>query len=951
MTTSAHRKVVTVLFCDVVGSTALGESVDPEALQGLLAGYFERMKAIVEGHGGSVEKFIGDAVMAVFGVPIAHEDDALRACRAAVEMRDALPELGVEGRIGVNTGEVLTGTEERLATGDAMNVAARLEQAAEPGEVLIGSETLGLVGPTADVGEERLLELKGKSEPVAAYPLVAVLDAPERAHFSRFVGRARELQRLADAWDSALIGPRCELVTVVGDPGVGKSRLVAEALARGDAPVLRGRCLSYGEGITYWPVVEVVKQLGALPSDEAAATAIRSLLGESDTVAGTDEIAWAFRKLLEEQAPLVVCFDDIQWGEETFLDLVESTALLSTGAPLLLLCMARPELLDRRPGWPATLRLEPLPEEEAYALVGEAVPSAVRERIVRASAGNPLFVTEMVALNAAGAGQVEVPPTLKAVLAARIDQLDDRERRVLERGSVEGELFHRGAVQALTPEETEVTPRLAALVRRGLVRPDRPELAREDAYRFRHLLIRDAAYDALPKATRADLHRRFAEWLQEHGQSLVELDEIVGYHLEQAARYLDELGRPGPGVAVAAGGRLGVAGRRAFWRGDWRTAVRLLERALSLMRPYQFDLHVEIELADALYWTDVTRGVAVADAAAERAETAAGEAEAALARTVAALARLLTGQCSADEVESAARAALPLLETAGDDEGLVHAWYALAWAANTRCRFGDWADAMEAALPHLRRAGHPVQGWFALMLAVPLAGGPRPASEALAKLDTVFGDQPYAGVLLLRALLLAMLDRIDDAWAIALPADERLRELGLTTGGEWLSEIAVLAGDYEAAAGYLGDACASLEANGNFAELSTYAPARGRVLCALGRFEEAEPLAIQGRDLGGDDDLTTQIIWREVAARVKANRGDHAEAESLAREAIELAAQTDCPGLQGDAHCDLAEVLEVAGRRADAVAALRVALDRYERKEMLPLARRVRERLAALEPV
>jgi len=248
---------VTVLFCDVVGSTALGESVDPEALQGLLAGYFERMKAIVEGHGGSVEKFIGDAVMAVFGVPVAHEDDALRACRAAVEMRDALPELGVEGRIGVNTGEVLTGTEERLATGDAMNVAARLEQAAEPGEVLIGSETLGLVGPTADVGEERLLELKGKSEPVAAYPLVAVLDAPERAHFSRFVGRARELQRLADAWDSALIGPRCELVTVVGDPGVGKSRLVAEALARGDAPVLRGRCLSYGEGITYWPVVEV----------------------------------------------------------------------------------------------------------------------------------------------------------------------------------------------------------------------------------------------------------------------------------------------------------------------------------------------------------------------------------------------------------------------------------------------------------------------------------------------------------------------------------------------------------------------------------------------------------------------------------------------------------------------------------------------------------------------
>ena len=305
---------MTVLFCDVVGSTALGESVDPEALQGLLAGYFERMKAIVESHGGTVEKFIGDAVMAVFGVPVAHEDDALRACRAAVEMRDALPELGVEGRIGVNTGEVLTGTEERLATGDAVNVAARLEQAAEPGEVLIGAETLALVEAAVQVAEERFLELKGKCEPVSTRLLVMVRETVERSHASRFVGRERELQQLVDAWDRALAGPRCELVTVVGDPGVGKSRLVAESLAQSDTWVVRGRCLSYGEGITYWPVVEVVKQLDALPSDEAAANAIRSLLGVNDTVSGTDEIAWAFRKLLEEQAPLVVCFDDIQWG-------------------------------------------------------------------------------------------------------------------------------------------------------------------------------------------------------------------------------------------------------------------------------------------------------------------------------------------------------------------------------------------------------------------------------------------------------------------------------------------------------------------------------------------------------------------------------------------------------------------------------------------------------------
>ena len=306
----------------------------------------------VERHGGTVEKFIGDAVVAVFGVPAVHEDDALRACRAAAEMRDALPALGVRGRIGVNTGEVMTGEDDLLAAGDTMNVAARLEQAAPPGEVLIGEPTYALVRVAVEAEAVEPLALKGKSEPVGAYRLVSVLQLPERSHGLPFVGREEELERILAAWDRATSEGRCELVTVVGDAGVGKSRLVAETMARIAGRVVRGRCLPYGDGITYWPVVEVVKQLATLPTDPAAAAAINSLLGTSAVGTSGDEIAWAFRKLLVEQAPLVVVFDDLQWGEETFLDLIESTALLSTGAPLLLLCMARPELVQRRPGWP-----------------------------------------------------------------------------------------------------------------------------------------------------------------------------------------------------------------------------------------------------------------------------------------------------------------------------------------------------------------------------------------------------------------------------------------------------------------------------------------------------------------------------------------------------------------------------------------------------------------------
>ena len=966
-----QRKTVTVVFCDVTGSTELGESTDPEALRALLARYFERMKGIVEAHGGSVEKFIGDAVMAVFGVPQSHEDDALRACRAAIEMRDAFPDLGIAGRIGVNTGEVVTGTEERLATGDAVNVAARLEQAAQPGEVLVGEETLGLVRAAAEIGDQRLLELKGKSGSVPAWPLLAVTGEVERRFATPMVGRETELRRLRDAFSQAVHDRSCQLFTVLGSAGVGKSRLAAEFLGELDARIVRGRCLSYGEGITYWPVVEILKQLATLPDGDAARP-LRSLLGESETPADAGEIAWGFRKLLEQEAqeqPLVCVLDDLHWAEETLLDLVEHVADLSRDAPLLLLCMARPELLERRPSWgggkwnATTVLLEPLDASETEQLIAElgGVGDELRERILQVAEGNPLFLEEMISLiRTSGGAEVQVPPTIQALLAARLDQLDPAERSVLERGSVEGRIFHRGAVAALAEEDGSVDQRLIALVRKELVRPDQPQLSGDDAYRFRHLLIRDAAYDALPKATRADLHERFARWIEKHGTELVELDEILGYHLERACLYRGELGLDlDEKLRDDARCHLTDAGRRSMSRQDLSAASHLLTRALALVPDGEVDVPLEIDLAWALFSLGRPEEAHKAlGRAAERAEAVGDRTGELCARLEASGFKLyIEQQDAAAELDAVIAEALPEIEAGGDDYALHILYFVRSLAAHLRSQMDEEIVALEQVMFHAQRTDMPhLVAWFVTGGVAARFYGSTPLPEMVAWIE---GREAQFGrdwrMTAWKAMVSALQGRFEEARLLQaefhLAHEERgnLLELGSNLSQNSVA-LELLAGDPAAAAAFAERGCRILEDAGERAWLSTGSCWYALVLYELGRFDEAEDWARKGLELGDSEDVITQTLARQALAKVLARRRQHAEGESLARQAIALADGTDALLVQGDARQDLAEVLELAGRREDATAALREALERYERKGALVPAERVRARLAALEP-
>jgi class 3 adenylate cyclase/tetratricopeptide (TPR) repeat protein len=987
------RRRVTILFCDLADSTAMGERLDPEVLRRVLSRYYDTARGVVEGHGGEVEKFVGDAVMAVFGVPVLHEDDALRAVRAAAALRERTGKLNHELerdygarltlRIGVNTGEVITGTEERLAVGDAVNVAARLEQSAEPDEILLGAETFAIVRAAVIADPVSPLVVKGKSEPLSAWRLVSLHpDSRLDRHFDApMVGREQELRRLVDSFERAQHDRRCELVTILGPAGVGKSRLAHEFLASLDSPaVVRGRCISYGDGITYLPVIEVVRQLEPRlvehKLDPPVVAILKSLLAAGDSVHSTEEISFAVRRLLEAAAraqPLVCVFDDIQWGAPALLELLEQLAVLSHEAPLLLCCIARSDLKEQHPGWvgahseATTIVLEPLSADETGELIGrlaedEPLTEDLRRRVREAAEGNPLFVEEMIAfLKDAPAGEVTVPGSIAALLSARLDQLEPSERAVLQRGAVEGRVFHRGAVQALGPDEAQVGAYLTALVRKELIRPDRAQFEGEDGFRFRHLLIRDAAYDSLPKEARAELHERLADWLEERRSELAEIDELVGHHLEQAYGYRAEL-RPvdehGGQLAVRASELLSGAGSRALGRNDVGAAVKLVTRALALRDENDPALALRLDLGQALFLSgDLQAADETARDAAARAASARDEEGELRARLLRARISAQTpsedtdgGGPSGDLLE-VAEEARSVFARSGDELGLAEAWFATAWAELIRCRWAAMLEASRHALEHARRGGSARwEGELPVWQGTAMFYGPTPADEALRWFEEQQSQHPVS--LTQHAILEAMRGNFDRARALAGSADEAAAEFGqklwLAAGGMALWEIEMLAGDLSAAERTVRRSCALLEELGDVGHRSTSAGQLAASLYALARLDEAHEWTETAEGLAPKGDVLSQMLWRQVRARVLARRGRHAKAEELAREAVFLAEETDMLNHHANALADLAEIYVAAGRGGEGRPHLEQALTLYEQKGNLVAVGRAGRRLTEL---
>jgi len=970
-----RRKPATLLFADVAGSTALAERIDAEAVRELMLAYFREMRTAIEAHGGIVEKFIGDAVVGAFGVPAAHEDDALRAVRSAAEMQERLATLNtrleqrfgarLSVRIGVNTGEVVAGGStmwESFASGDAVNVAARLEQAAPPDGILLGETTYALVARAVEVEPLPLLGVKGKTLPLQAYRLLGVVgDAagtPTRS--APFIGRERELAVLATAIDRLRSSGTSSRVLVAGDAGVGKSRLVEAALERvgGAMQVLRVRCLPYGEGITYFPLAELVRKITRIEepnrldavervedffagrSDTRGAGAILAqVLGLTEGAATAAEIGWATRRLLEIHAagrPHVLVVDDLQWAKEPLVQLL-GEIVDRVRAAILVLCLARPEFAARRIDWVPDVRLEPLAQDDAKRLVEQlaattSVAPESQSRLLAAAGGNPLFLEELVAYVDVADERANLPPTLDALLNARLDARADDERRALECAAVEGEVFHRGAVLALVGRghETTVQGSLARLADDALVRNAESSFDDETAFRFHHLLLRDAAYRSTAKRRRADLHLLFADWLEEKlGPALAEASEIVGYHLEQVSMLRGELG-PLDDETRAVGGRaaatLDRAGRRGLSRGDAAVALNLFTRAAALAP----DEEARIEIT-------LRRGVAAQEAAdfvlseavladVERAAARAGlEAVVARARIQLALLRFHRRPIEyARHLTRVGKETLATFERLDDAEGRALALSLLAHERWLALRCAEAEQLLELALVQSERVSDDrVIASTLVALARAVLFGPRPADEAAKRCEELLaqahrlGPTTEASISIRLAPLEAMRGHAERARYMTHDSIAVLEETAsplLVAGAEQYAGLAELVlGDAVRAERHLRRSLDLLEQLGDRSVGSSSAALLARAVVDLGRLDESERLSSLALEWSGRDDVVTQAYARSARALVLLARAGADDARREAQLAVELSSGSDFSNQRGDALVDLAVVLQASG--------------------------------------
>ena len=926
-----ERKLATVLFVDLVGSTALVSGIDPEVARRRVQEYFDRVSRCVVSHGGIVEKFAGDAVMAAFGIPQGHEDDSERAIRAALAILESIRELGLDVRIGIESGEVVVddSSESTFATGEAVNIAARLQQQAPVNGILIGPGAHRLALGRFEVEDEGPVEIRGRAEPVWAWRVICPTGARTRTSVRRspLVGRDAELELLQNTYERSVRDRRAHLFTIYGDPGVGKSRLASEFVGGLEAAtVLYGRALPYGEGVTYSALSDMVKTAAGIADDdplddaleklrdccpdEAVADLLALASGVLEAVKGErsqQEIAWAAREWAEKLAepqPLVLVFEDIHWAEDALLELVEHMATWVRNVPILLLCLARPELLDLRPGWgggrvrATAIELEPLGRADSEALIEALLDGELgvgsRQALLDKTEGNPLFVEETVRMmsEADGAGIERIPDTLQALIAARIDHLPPGEKELLQGAAVIGRIFWKGALGELVLEGTDIDPLLDDLQLREFVLPEvRSSISGEDAFKFKHVLIREVAYGGLSKLARAGYHQRFAEWLRKRAGE--ELLEVRAYHLDHATALLAELdGSPPAELAQEAAAALEEAGRRALAREANATARKLLIRAVEL----EPTLERRFQAARAAWRMSEFPVVSPEMEQVLRDAREQGERDLE-ARALTALAEVTVfREADVGRAEELAREALGVAER---DESRVDALRILETVAWWRGRLTESEEYAQEQLEIARRLERPDIESEALLSLVGIYTSRQDDERAEPLIERALELAVQSGSLTAKAHaykesgeLHAWRGHYDEALAEYAKARELFTEVGAATHlARTMLRIAMVRrrrGEVDEAEKLAREGIRilkPLEDRGTLCEVQRFL---AEVLLEQGKVDEAEVYALKAVETVGPQDVSSQASTKRSLALVRAVQGRDDEAEALLREAIEI---------------------------------------------------------------